>query len=251
MFTSDDLNDKVSLQENVTDIIHFAIAQTAWNHHIDSDSFYIRFDDSSSDSQYANGTLQRFLFIEATLCTFQSADLQPLVLIIENEGHDIGDILADKVTAMYLNGYASHSMEVSVYIPTQEPTRNPAESIVNGTSGNASLSPADNAEVSNDGVAGIIAVVAISVIVTAIVFLSILIYCLLRQRKSSKEKAEQSSPPSVQIVKVDSGTEYMNEEEGVQQTGEGLSGNEPGNESNDSDDGYVNEYDNTTTSGVN
>ena len=118
-FNSDDLSDDILLQNEVANTTHFAIAQIGENHDINSDSFYVLYNDSSADSQYIDGDLQRSVFINESLCTFGADDLQSLTLIMQYEGEAIASILSKKLTSIYSNREASESMEVSIYILNQ------------------------------------------------------------------------------------------------------------------------------------
>ena len=111
-FNSDDLADDVSLQEEIASITQFAIAQTAQNHEIESDSFYVRYDDSCALIQYIDGELHQSLFINQSVCTFGDDDLQSMTLILQYESHLIAETLADLLEEFYLNGNDTDSMDV-------------------------------------------------------------------------------------------------------------------------------------------
>lgn len=116
-FNSGELDENVNLQNDITNITHFAIAQMA--HSVDGSLFHVLYEDSSADSEYVDSELQRSLFINESLCTKYADDLQALMLIIENEHSTISAIILDKLAALYMNGQASDSMAVSIYIATQ------------------------------------------------------------------------------------------------------------------------------------
>ena len=118
-FNSDDLNDDVILQDQIGNITYFAIAQNAEDDGIESGSFYVRYGDSSAESQYVDDEVQRSLFINQSLCAYGSDDLDTLTVIILYEDDEIEVILADKLTALYLDGQASDSMVVSIYVFNQ------------------------------------------------------------------------------------------------------------------------------------
>ena len=110
------MNDDEQLQEEVANVTHHALAQTALtaNYDINTDSFYVLYDDSLSASVYENGILQRSVHIDEILCAFQAADSNLLSEMIENEAAMINSILAERLTALYLEGQWSATMEVSI-----------------------------------------------------------------------------------------------------------------------------------------
>ena len=118
-FNSDDLAADVSLQQQFVNVTHSAIAQIAESHNIDEDSFYVLYDDSSADTQYLDGELQRSVFINESLCTLGADDLQSLKLILQYESKEISNVLSDKLIAVYLNGEVSDGMEVRLYLANQ------------------------------------------------------------------------------------------------------------------------------------
>ena len=109
----------VSLQNEVANLTDYAIAQIAQKHDIDSNSFYVLYHDSSADTQYLDGELQRSVFINASLCTLGADDLQALMLILQYESNQISNVLLDKLTVVYLNGEVNNGMEVRLYLVNQ------------------------------------------------------------------------------------------------------------------------------------
>ena len=229
-FSSDDMRDNVSLQMEFANVTESSIAQTSSKENIDEDAFHVNYDGSSASSQYIDGELQRSLFVYLTLCTIQSDDLEALTLIIQHEGEQIADTVSDRLVALYLEGEMNNTMEVSIYI-----------------------SSSDSAN-SNNVHSTTVAVLAISIIGTSIVFLSICICCMLYRRKPKKAKEQHlqqhASVGSLEISRIDSldsRKNTMTQMEGVQETQAKTHREGPGNESNESEEISADENDKATT----
>ena len=113
-FDSDELNGNVSLQEEVANVTHHALAQTMLMTYsnFDIDTFYVLYDDSLDANLYENGNIQQSVHIDQTLCTLYELYLDMLSQIIQNDGDEISTIMATKLTMLYLDGVASDSMTV-------------------------------------------------------------------------------------------------------------------------------------------
>ena len=120
-FDSDELNRNVSLQEEVANVTHHALAQTMLMTYsnFDIDTFYVLYDDSLDANLYENGNIQQSVHIDQTLCTSYESKLDLLTRIIRNDGDEISTIMATKLTMLYLDGVASDSMSVFLIDPSQ------------------------------------------------------------------------------------------------------------------------------------
>ena len=118
-FDSDDLNDDELLQEEVANVTHHALAQTAFtaNYGIDIDSFYVVYEDSLDAHVYENGNVQQSVHIDEILCAFEAADSNLLTEMIENEAGMIGSIISQRLAALHLEGQTSDTMTVSITGP--------------------------------------------------------------------------------------------------------------------------------------
>ena len=112
--TLSELNGNVSLQEEVANVTHHALAQTMLMTYsnFDIDTFYVLYDDSLDANLYENGNIQQSVHIDQTLCTSYESKLDLLTRIIRNDGDEISTIMATKLTMLYLDGVASDSMSV-------------------------------------------------------------------------------------------------------------------------------------------
>ena len=115
-FDSDELNDDVELQNDVANVTHYALFRTAitTNYSIDRDTFYVIFDDSESVNEYDGGELQRSLFVHETLCALQENDSVLLRELIQSHCDAVNQLMADKLTTMYLDGETMGSLKVSI-----------------------------------------------------------------------------------------------------------------------------------------
>ena len=115
-FDSDDLSNNETLQEEVANVTHHALAQTVLtaNYEIDTYSFYVIYHDSLDANVYDNGNVQQSVHIDEILCASLAADSDLLTEMIQNDAKMINSILAKRLTALYLEGQWSDTMKVSI-----------------------------------------------------------------------------------------------------------------------------------------
>ena len=101
-------------RDEIVNITHYAIAQSAENDSIAQDHFYVIYVDSAVDHQDVNGKVQRSLLMTQSLCAISADDEGALILIIQHENDFIEDLIEDRMTKLYLDGIARESMVVTI-----------------------------------------------------------------------------------------------------------------------------------------
>ena len=114
VFSTDELNGDSVLQEEMANITHYAVSQSAVDDGIAGDHFNVIYVDSAVDHEYINGKVQRSLLMTQSLCAISADDKSALILIIQHENDFIEDLIADRMTMLYLDGISSESMVVTI-----------------------------------------------------------------------------------------------------------------------------------------
>lgn len=98
------MND-TALQLSVANITHYAIARSAWDYQMDSDSFYV-------DFYNVSGALS----IEQYLCTSTVSGLNVMGTVIETENPIIRAEIQNKLLEMFVNGTHGDRMSVTIFL---------------------------------------------------------------------------------------------------------------------------------------
>lgn len=104
-FSASELKSDTELQDTITNITHYAIAENGVSYGIENDAFSVHF-------HIVSGALS----IVQTMCTATAPTLSVLSLVIESEANAISAEIKDKMITIFLNGTAYDAMIVTINI---------------------------------------------------------------------------------------------------------------------------------------